>query len=161
MQSGRFRIMIEIKVPKDIQEFEPTLIGPFTARHLVCAIAIVVLTYGGYLAEKALGIEDPITVPFFCLLAIPPALIGWVRIYGMHFEKFAGKAFRENFVAPAKRLYKVDNMWDDILKEEESEARSAAREEARKEGKQYTPPKKEQWKEIPRGQLPQELRPYK
>ena len=98
--------MIEIKVPKDIQEFEPTLIGPFTARHLVCAIAIAILTYGGYLAEKALGIEDPINAPFFCLLAIPPALIGWVRIYGMHFEKFAGKAFRENF-KPATKLWLI------------------------------------------------------
>lgn len=152
--------MIEIKVPKDIQEFEPTLVGPFTARQLFCAIAIVVLTYGGYLAEKALGIEDPIELPIFCILAIPPALIGWVRIYGMHFEKFAGKAIRENFMAPAKRLYKVDNTWDEILKEEENDVKDAAREEARKEGKKYTPQKKEAWKEISRNQLPQELRPY-
>lgn len=152
--------MIEIKVPKDIQEFEPTLVGPFTARTLICAVAIVALTYGGYMAEKAIGIEDPVSVPIFCVLAIPPALIGWVRIYGMHFEKFAGKAIRENFIAPAKRLYKVDNMWNIIEKEEEDAAKAEAREAARAEGKQYTPPKKEAWKEIPRNQLPQELRPY-
>lgn len=152
--------MIEIKVPKDIQEFEPTLIGPFTTRTLICAIAVVALTYGGYMAEKAIGIEDPVSVPVFCLLAIPPALIGWVRIYGMHFEKFAGKAIRENFIAPAKRLYKVENMWNVIEKEAEDAAKAEARQEAKAAGKEYKPPKKVAWKETPRNQLPQELRPY-
>ena len=113
--------MIEIPVPKDIREYEPTLIGPFTTRQVLCAVVMVALVYAVYFIEKAVGVEDPMQAPVFLLFGIPPFLVGWVKPYGMHFEKFFSKAFRENFLWPAKRPYVVENMWDSIIEEEEKE----------------------------------------
>ena len=100
--------MIEVSVPRDIREYEPTVIGTLTARQLVCSVALVLMVYGGWFLEKAIGIADPVSeAPFFIFLAIPPFLVGWQKPYGMPFEKFIVKAYQDNFRAPQKRIYKV------------------------------------------------------
>ena len=43
---------MEIPVPKDIREYEPTLIGPFTTRHIICIGVMIALVYGVYLLER-------------------------------------------------------------------------------------------------------------
>lgn len=118
------------------------------------------VTYGVYYIEKAMGI-DPMDVPVFALPAIPFALFGWFKPYGMHLEKFIGKAYDENFACPSKRIYQVENLWDTISKEKEKADKEEARATARAEGKSYTPPKKTHFSELPANKLPQELKPYK
>lgn len=113
--------MMEIPVPKDIREYEPTLIGPFTTRHIICIGVMIALVYGVYLLEKAFGVEDPMEFPIFLIFAIPPFLVGWFKPYGMHFEVFAQRAFRDNFIAPSKRPYRVENMWYNIIEKEDRE----------------------------------------
>lgn len=152
--------MIEVAIPKDIREFEPTLVGPLTTRHAACITLGGILVYGGYYLEKAMGI-DPVNAPFFCLLFIPFALIGWVKPYGMHFEKFIGKCIRDNFVAPAKRLYKIENMWDVIEMESEKENRRREMQVAKVNGEKYEPPKKQPFKELPKSSLTPDIYPYK
>lgn len=152
--------MIEVPIPQDIREFETTFVGPFTLRHCVCIAGIAGITYAGYFIEKAAGL-NPMDIPIFALPALPLGLVGWFKPYGMHFEKFIGKAIDENFTTPAKRLYIVENTWDEIVKEQEEENRSNERKRARAEGKTYKAERKKQFKESPRGKLPQELRPYK
>ena len=134
--------MMEIPVPKDIREYEPTLIGPFTTRHIICIGVMIALVYGVYLLEKAFGVEDPMEFPIFLIFAIPPFLVGWFKPYGMHFEVFAQRAFRDNFIAPSKRPYRVENMWYNIIEKEDREfmddMRKAGvlREEAKKKEKE-------------------------
>lgn len=152
--------MIEVSIPQDIREFETTVVGPLTARHLVCIVGIAAVTYAGYFIEKAAGL-NPLDLPIFAIPALPFGLIGWWKPYGMHFEQFIGKAYEDNFSCPAKRLYKVENAWDTIIKEKEKEIIDEERAKAREEGKSYTPPRKEPFKESTRSNLPQELRSYK
>lgn len=134
--------MMEIPVPKDIREYEPTLIGPFTTRHIICIGVMIALVYGVYLLEKAFGVADPMEFPIFLIFAIPPFLVGWFKPYGMHFEVFAQRAFRDNFIAPSKRPYRVENMWYNIIEKEDREfmddMRKAGvlREEAKKKEKE-------------------------
>ena len=134
--------MMEIPVPKDIREYEPTLIGQFTTRHIICIGVMIALVYGVYLLEKAFGVEDPMEFPIFLIFAIPPFLVGWFKPYGMHFEVFAQRAFRDNFIAPSKRPYRVENMWYNIIEKEDREfmddMRKAGvlREEAKKKEKE-------------------------
>lgn len=152
--------MIEVPIPQDIREFEPTFIGPLTLRHFVCLCAIVGATYGGYFIEKAMGI-DPMDAPVFMLPAIPFGLIGWFKPYGMKFEKFVAKAYDDNYACPTKRIYKIENTWDLIVKEKEKAEKDAARAAAREEGKSYTPPRKERFSEKPANKLSAEMKPYK
>lgn len=141
--------MIEVSIPEDIRKYEPTFLGPLTTRQTICATAMVCSIYATYFLEKAVGITDPMNAPFFLFFALPPFFIGWCKPYGMYFEKFVFKAFRENFLAPNKRPYKVDNMWDIILLENEY---GADRIEKRKRAVT---------KEMPRNKIPEELRAYR
>lgn len=141
--------MIEVGIPKDIREFEPTLVGPLTTRKFVCLVAMAGLVYGAYAIQTALGM-DPMKEPIFLVFAIPPMLIGWYKPFGMHFEKFIGKAYRENFQAPNKRKYQIENMWDEIIATEEKDKKRTSESS-----------KKEKVKEPPRSKMPQELRAYK
>ena len=152
--------MIEINIPKDIREFEPTLVGVLTTRQVICAIVICITVYATYSLEKAAGI-DPMSAPLFILPAVPPGLIGWFKPYGMHFEKFFMKAFRDNVLCPTKRLYKVHNFYDIIAEEQKYKDMSpeeikAAKKEEYKRKQQF-----KKAKEPPRSRLPQELRSYK
>lgn len=146
--------MIEVGIPQDIREYEPTLIAWFTTRQVVCGIVAAVLIYAGYFLEKAVGIEDPLNQPLFLILAIPPILIGWFRPYGMHLEDFIFKAINDNYIAKKNRPYVVENVWNEIIKKEQEEER---KEELRSGGRQQ----KEQFKELPKSKLPKSLKPYK
>ena len=146
--------MIEVSIPKDIRDFEPTLVGPLTTRKFVCLIAMVGGVYGTYMLEKSVGVEEPLSAPFFLIVGLIPFLIGWFKPYGQHFEKFIGKAVRDNFIAPKNRLYKIENMWDTIAEEEKANAEGQDPAQRQKE-------RKKEVKETPRSKLPQELRGYK
>jgi len=147
--------MIEVGVPKDIREYEPTLIMWFTTRQVICIIAICILVYAGYYFEKAIGIADPLQQPFFVILAVPPFLIGWFKPYGMNLEDFLFNAINDNYIAKQNRYYEVENMWDDILKENLTEEKR----EVRKNGGRVET--KEKFQELPKNRLPKQLRPYK
>lgn len=117
--------MIEIEIPKDIREYESKLIGPFTTRQLLCGIGLVLSCYLSYKAAvSVLGDESSLKFFFPMICAIPFGLVGWVKPYGMHFEKFAKSVFVSLVLAPAKRFYKIDNVYDrfdKIIDKEEKE----------------------------------------
>ena len=120
--------MIELEIPKDIRAYEAKLIGPFTTRQLFCAIGGALGFYGSYKAAAAVLGEDSSLIWLFpIIVAIPFALIGWVKLYGLTFEKFAKSVFVSMFLAPTKRLYKIENTFDkfDKLIDDEEKARFA------------------------------------
>ena len=133
--------MIEIPIPADIREYEPTVVGPLSARKLVAVVAMVAGVYAGYAIEKAVGIEDPMQLPIFLLLAIPPLLVGWVKPYGLYFEVFISKVIRDNILAPVNRPYIVENFYDTIAQEDEPE--ETQDKNTKKEKKAVTPRNKE------------------
>ena len=101
--------MIELEVPKDIRKYEAKLFGPFTTRQLICFIIAVVVALIVY---KGLGALIPsIDILFFAILIIdlPVLLCGWVKPYGMAFEKFAQTAFATTFLSPKTRKYVTEN----------------------------------------------------
>ena len=109
--------MIEIEIPKDIRAYEAKLIGPLTTRQLFCIIGLGVSCFLTYKASVNLLGEDSSLIWFFpMVIAIPFALIGWVKPYGLTFEKFAKSVFKTMFLAPTKRIYKIKNLHDEFDK---------------------------------------------
>ena len=109
--------MIEIEIPKDVRDYEAKLIGPFTTRQLFCFLGLVgacFLTYKG--TSALLGKDSSFVVILTMIAAIPFGLVGWFKPYGMHFEKFAKSVFISTILAPAKRLYKIENLYDNFDK---------------------------------------------
>lgn len=117
--------MIEIEIPQDITKYESKLIGPFTTRQLICLVGLVGGCVASYKAiTSILGNESPLKMIIPMIVAVPFALIGWYKPYGMYFEKFIKSIFIFTFVAPTKRLYKIENVYDEfdkIIDKEEKE----------------------------------------
>ena len=102
--------MIEIEIPKDINKYEAKLVGPFTTRQTICFVLACICGIPTFLFLKDKTPQD-VSAIITMIIFIPFVLIGWVKPYGMNFEKFAQSAFISNFVAPAKRKYVTMNQY--------------------------------------------------
>lgn len=107
--------MIELEVPKDIRKYEAKLFGPFTTRQLICFVIAVAVAFIVY---KFVGAFIPQDILFFVIIIIdlPVLLCGWLKPYGMPFEKFAKTAFTTTFVSPAVRKYVTENIYENKYK---------------------------------------------
>ncbi len=100
--------MIEVSINKDIQAFEPKLIGPFTTRQLICVIISAVLAILGYNTLGTFLPQDLRIVVCF-VFAAPSILVGWAKPLGMKFEHFAKVIVLTYLLAPNVRKYKTVN----------------------------------------------------
>jgi len=103
--------LIEIEIPKDIRQFEAKLIGPFNTRQLICFVAGAAIAIPTYLAIKDMAPTDICLFASICTF-LPFALCGWIKIYGMPFEKFFMSFLYSAILAPGKRKYKTKNLFD-------------------------------------------------
>ena len=108
--------MLEIRVTKEIRDFEPKVIGPFTFRQLIC------LGIGSPIVYFILKYFSPlVTVDIAAFLCFPVAaiayLIGWYEPYGMKTEKFIRSIFINRILAPAHRKYKTVNTHEALIQE--------------------------------------------
>lgn len=108
--------MLEIRVTKEIRDFEPKVIGPFTFRQVIC------LGIGSPIVYFILKYFSPlVTVDIAAFLCFPVAavayLIGWYEPYGMKTEKFIRSIFITRILAPAHRKYKTVNTHEALIQE--------------------------------------------
>lgn len=111
---------IEVPITKEITEYEPNLIGPFTFRQCIC---IAFCAPSCYFIIKYLSPYITTSVAmYFCFLPAAVAyLFGWAKPYGMRIEKFIKSVFVTRILAPQNRKYKTANTIENILKEAEQE----------------------------------------
>lgn len=100
--------MIEIRTIKDVGSYQAKLIGPFTARQVVCLAVLIPIDWTIYNRLTPYLAPD-ICTTIMLLPAIVAYLIGWSKPYGMNFENFARSAFVSNMLAPSHRIYKTEN----------------------------------------------------
>ena len=112
--------MIELEIPKDIRRYEAKLFGPFTTRQAICFIIAAVIALFVYFGLKDIIVQD---ILFFVIIIVdlPLLLCGWVKPYGMHFEKFAKTAIGTTFISPAARKYVTENRFSDKIEEDKKE----------------------------------------
>lgn len=115
--------MIEIEIPKDIKDYEPKLIGPLTTRQTICSGAILVIMLVGYNVLK-MFFENGLKVVIPLIICLIPIAIGWYKPYGMRFEKYAISQLYTVILPPKKRLYKVENLYEQFDKEIEKEEKA-------------------------------------
>lgn len=132
--------MFEIQIPKDIRTYDAKLIGPFTTRQTICVgigslLAIIAYNTIGQFVSQDLRI-------FICLVVVLPALLaGWVKPYGMPFEKYALVILTTHILAPKYRKYKTINAFE-MKTPEEKEAELERRKEIIKANEKYRRSKK-------------------
>jgi len=131
--------MIEIRITKEIGNYEAKFLGPFTLRQVICIGIGAPVCFLIYKTLSPIMTTD--LAGFFC--AIPgaiAALFGWVRPYGMKTEKFIQSIFVNMVLAPSHRIYKSKNYHESALEMIE-EAYVTEKEEAA-DVKKATPTKK-------------------
>ena len=116
---------IEIKIPKEINQYEAKAAGPFTLRQLLCLFICLPIGVGIFILTKPY-----VGVDVAGFLVFPPAIVGylfgWYKPYGMKFEKYMQTVFVNSFLAPSKRLYKTENYYSSLLKEISKQEREEA-----------------------------------
>ena len=111
--------MIEIKIPKEIKQYEAKLVGPFTARQ--CVVLLICVPIVGVLYYFLRTYVNATIAAYLCMpIAGIGALFGWVKPYGLTFEKYMQSVFVNAFVAPRVRVYKTENYYSLLSKKAKS-----------------------------------------
>lgn len=127
---------IEIKVTKELGNFEPKFIGPFTTRQ---AIIFGVCGASAVLMYKAAGNFLPKSMQWYA--CIPPgavALLFNTPFYGMRFEHFLKAIFVNVFLAPTNRRYRTENTMEARIKRFSKRYDEAAEKAAKAEAGEST-----------------------
>ncbi len=106
--------MIEIRINKDIGNYEPKVISFLNKRQVICCgIALPFCFYfyfgtTGFLSRDVAG-----------FLAFVPAILagmfGWMNPYGLPMEQFVKVVFHDTVLAPASRIYITQNRHEKAL----------------------------------------------
>ena len=96
--------MIEVKIPQEISQYEAKMIGPFTIRQAICGGIGIVTAWGLYNGLSDVLPRDAIVGIIF-LICVPLGLIGWIKPYGMRFEKFFMGVLFNTLISSAKRYF--------------------------------------------------------
>lgn len=100
---------LEIQIPKEITKYEAKLIGPLTGRQTIWSVVGAV---AAILTKNAVDFVAPEWSIIACVFAaLPFALIGFVKVYEMPFEKYAIGYIKTHLMAPQKRKSKIKNQF--------------------------------------------------
>ena len=105
---------LEVKIPKEIRDYQESIFFGLSARQFIFSCAAVVVAVGIYfLFRKPLGTE---VVSWLCILcAAPFAPIGFFRYNGTPLEKFALAWIRSEFLIPKKLVFRAENLYEQSI----------------------------------------------
>ena len=100
---------MEIKINKEIRDYQESIIMGLSARQFLFSAAAVVAAVGVYFTlRKPLGSE---TVSWVSVLAaFPFAALGFIKYHGMTAEQFAA-AYLKQMMTPKELTYMPDNTY--------------------------------------------------
>jgi hypothetical protein len=117
---------ISRRTQKDIGNYEPKFIGPFTARMAIFTAAGVVVGGGLGLILQSTGLFDTMTVAVLVLLiAIGCAIFGKAKPYDMRMEDYLKQMYQYRVQSPTKRYYQTETLLETITVKEVEEATKA------------------------------------
>lgn len=124
--------MLEISIPRDIRDFQPKFMGPFTERQCAAlAVMVIVMLLTCLIQKKVLGFEVVTYLPGL-VLSTPAFLFGWGdKVLQMPFEVYARTVFLNTFVIPKHRVYQIHCYYSTTearIRKEMDEAESATEE---------------------------------
>lgn len=105
---------IEIKIPKEISEYQESVFFGLSLRQFICSLLAVAAAVGLYfLLDHAVGTE--IAGWASILGAAPFAACGFVRYHGMTAEQTLCAILRSEMLTPHKLVFKGSNIYYDAL----------------------------------------------
>lgn len=107
---------MEIKINKEIRDYTETIFFGLSMRQFIFGIIACGVAVGLYfLLRNHVGLE---TMSWVCILgALPFGVLGFVRYNGMNAEEFIVAWIKSEILMPKVLLFKPENIYDEILKE--------------------------------------------
>ncbi len=106
---------MEVKINKEIREFQESMFFGLTGRQFgfaLCAVAVAVGLF--FFLKPYLGIE---TVSWICVLgAAPFAALGFVQYNGMTAEKLVWAWIKSEFLMPRHLVFHSTNIYYELMK---------------------------------------------
>lgn len=130
---------IEIKITKELGNYKPRLLGPFTARQVLCLLIAAPIAMKIYTGLGSAVTKDVAGFFIFPIGAIA-WFFGWKEPYGMPAEQFLKSIFVNVLLAPQHRKYKIENTYEAL----EKMGREIEKKE--KEGKDHKKEKTEKYR---------------
>ena len=109
---------MEVKINREIREYTESMFFGLSLRQFIFSLSacvVAVITY--FLLKPLVGLE---TTSWLCILvAIPFAVIGFLKYNGMHAEEFILAWIRSEIVMPKTLTFGESNFYYGILKDAE------------------------------------------
>lgn len=106
--------MIEIKIPKEIRHYKEKLAFGLTVRQLISVTLALSINIPLYILGRDI-LGDELMSWLVIIIAVPLAMIGWFNYNGLNFEQFLVALIQFEFLYPKKRIYKSENIYENIL----------------------------------------------
>ena len=107
---------MEVKINREIREYTESMFFGLSLRQFVFSIlacALAVITY--FLLKPIVGLE---TVSWLCILvAIPFAVLGFLKYNGMHAEEFIWAWIKSELLIPKKLRFSGRTVYWHVLRE--------------------------------------------
>ncbi|MEF3322421.1 PrgI family protein [Gulosibacter sp. GYB002] len=100
---------LEVKVYKEITDYQAKVMMGMSWRQLACAICALVLGGGVFAIFYVLNMKD-LGQWLAALIAVPFGAFGWVRPRGLPFEKYAGYVLAHQWNSK-RRIYAQEPIW--------------------------------------------------
>lgn len=119
---------MEVKINREIREYTEAVFFGLTLRQLffsVCACITAIVLY--FLLKPYVGTE---IVSWICIIgAAPWAALAFIKYNGMSAEKYFMVWFRSEFLMPKKLLFRAENIYYEMFKEDLRKKRKKNNEE--------------------------------
>lgn len=149
---------ISRRTQKDVGNFEPKFIGPFTTRQTVFVGIAAAVCYITHAVARAIGFDLMTQMVMMIILAGPVILIGFSRPYGMKCEDFLIMYWFYHIKAPAVRKYVTVTDVDIIIENERKKKNSEMEKDGSKDDKGKN--KKKTASEPPRHKKDKQIKEY-
>lgn len=110
------RRKIEVKIPKEIRDYQESVFFGLSLRQFLCSLLAVAVAVGLYFTlHPIMGTEE---VGWICILgAAPFAACGFFKYHGMTAEKFAWAWIKSEILYPKKLVFKSDSLYYEAMKD--------------------------------------------
>ena len=107
---------MEVKIPKEIREYQEAVFFGLSARQFVCSLLAVGAAVGLYFLLKPLA--ETAETGWICILgAAPFVACGFFKYHGMTAEKFLWAWFKAEFLHSKRLVFKSKNIYCSLLED--------------------------------------------
>ena len=130
---------MEVKINREIQEYQEHIFFGLNLRQLVCSILAIAAAVAVYFGLR--GVLGTETVSWLCVIAaLPFAAMGFIKYNGMSAEQFIAAFIKSEVLIPKRLLFSDENFYYDavegvIEKQHAPAVKKAAKKPSKKKGK--------------------------